>query len=60
MCRRHWQNIVDMPKLACQESYYNTVLVEMIRRSSEAKLSILFVKSGSCSEHYYDFASVNP
>lgn len=38
----------------------NTIVVEMIRRSAEAKLSILFVKSGSCSEHYYDFASVNP
>lgn len=38
----------------------NTVVVEMIRRSADAKLSILFVKNGSCSEHYYDFASVNP
>lgn len=38
----------------------NTVVVEMIRRSADAKLSVLFVKSGSCSEHYYDFASVNP
>ncbi len=38
----------------------NMIVLQMIRRSSEAKLSILFVKRGSCSEHYYDFASVNP
>ena len=38
----------------------NTIIVELIRRTAEAKFSILFVKHGSCSEHFTDFSSLNP
>ncbi|HET6454542.1 MAG TPA: hypothetical protein VFI02_09080, partial [Armatimonadota bacterium] len=49
-------HIHDVPILKGE----NTIIVELIRRTSEAKFSILFVKHGSCSEHFTDFSSLNP
>ena len=48
-------HIHDVPILQGE----NTIIVELIRRTAEAKFSILFVKHGSCSEHFTDFSSVN-
>ena len=38
----------------------NTIVVRLSRRSEDACFSLIFSKGGSCTEHYADFASVNP
>ena len=38
----------------------NEIVVKLIRRGRDAEFSLVFTKSGTCSEHFSDFASVNP
>jgi len=38
----------------------NVVIVQLFRRSQDAKFSLFFTKGGACTEHFTDFASANP